>query len=82
MAADAVYEDGMKTSGVIRSSVEQAIAALVGPARTGYDERRLQYIIAGAAAGAGILVSLLLLPTGRKARARGRAARASEARST
>lgn len=66
MAADAVYEDGLKTSGVIRSSVEQALAALVGPARTGYDERRLQYIIAGAAAGAGILVSLLLLPTGRK----------------
>lgn len=66
MAADAVYEDGLKTSGVIRSSVEQALAALVGPARTGYDERRLQYIIAGAAAGAGIFVSLLLLPTGRK----------------
>ena len=67
MAADAVYEDGLKTSGVIRSSVEQALAALVGPARTGYDERRMQYIIAGAAAGAGIFVSLLLLPTGRKA---------------
>lgn len=66
MAADAVYEDGIKTSGVIRSSTEQALAALVGPARTGYDERRLQYIIAGAAAGGGILVSLLLLPTGRK----------------
>lgn len=66
MAADAVYEDGLKTAGVIRTSVEQAHAALVGPARTGYDERRLQYIIAGAAAGAGILVSLLLLPTGRK----------------
>ena len=66
MAADAVYEDGLKTSSVIRSSVEQALAALVGPARTGYDERRLQYIIAGAAAGAGIFVSLLLLPTGRK----------------
>ena len=67
MAADAVYEDGLKTSGVIRSSVEQAYAALVGPARTGYDERRMQYIIAGAAAGAGIFVSLLLLPTGRRA---------------
>ncbi len=65
MAADAVYEDGLKTSGVIRTSVEEAYVALVGPARTGYDERRLQYIIAGAAAGAGILVSLLLLPTGR-----------------
>ena len=66
MAADAVYEDGLKTSGVIRTSVEEAYAALVGPARTGYDERRLQYIIAGAAAGAGVLVSLLLLPTGRR----------------
>jgi hypothetical protein len=66
MAADAVYEDGIKTSGVMRSSVEQAHAALVGPARIGYDERRLQYIVGGAAAGAGILVSLLLLPTGRK----------------
>ena len=66
MAADAVYEDGLKTSGVIRTSVEQVHAALVGPARTGYDERRLQYLIAGAAAGAGIFVSLLLLPTGRK----------------
>jgi hypothetical protein len=66
MAADAVYEDGIKTSGVMRSSVEQAHAALVGPARTGYDERRLQYMIAGAAAGAGILVSLMLLPTGRR----------------
>jgi hypothetical protein len=66
MAADAVYEDGLKTSGVIRSSVEQALAALVGPARTGYDERRMQYIMAGAAAGAGIFVSLLLLPTGRR----------------
>ncbi len=66
MAADAVYEDGIKTSGVMRSSIEQAHAALVGPARTGYDERRLQYIVAAAAAGAGILVSLLLLPTGRK----------------
>lgn len=66
MAADAVYEDGIKTSGVMRSSVEQAHAAMVGPARTGYDERRLQYMIAGAAAGAGILVSLLLLPTGRR----------------
>ncbi len=65
MAADAVYEDGLKTSGVIRTSVEEAYVALVGPARTGYDERRLQYIIAGTAAGAGILVSLLLLPTGR-----------------
>ncbi len=66
MAADAVYEDGIKTSGVIRSSVEQAHAALVGPARIGYDERRLQYVIAGAAAGAGLLVSLLLIPTGRR----------------
>ncbi len=66
MAADAVYEDGIKTSGVMRSSIEQAHAALVGPVRTGYDERRLQYIIGGTAAGAGILVSLLLLPTGRK----------------
>lgn len=66
MAADAVYEDGLKTSGVIRASVEEVHAALVGPARTGYDERRLQYMIAGAAAGGGILVSLLLLPTGRK----------------
>jgi hypothetical protein len=65
MAADAVYEDGIKTSGTMRSSIEQAHAALVGPARTGYDEKRLQYILAGAAAGAGILVSLLLLPTGR-----------------
>jgi len=65
MAADTVYEDGLKTSGVMRSSIDQAHAALVGPARTGYDERRLQYIVAGAAAGAGILVSLLLLPTGR-----------------
>ena len=61
MAADAVYEDGLKTSSVIRSSVEQALAALVGPARTGYDERRLQYIIAGAAAGAGIFVSLRMM---------------------
>ena len=67
MAADAVYEDGLKTAGVIRSSVEQAHAALVGPARTGYDERGLQYMIAAGAAGAGILVSLLLLPTGRRA---------------
>ena len=66
MAADAVYEDGIKTAGVMRSSVEQAHAALVGPARTGYDERRLQYMLAGAAAGGGILVSLLLLPTGRQ----------------
>ena len=66
MAADAVYEDGLKTSGVIRSSVEQTHAALVGPARTGYDERRLQYIFAGGAAGAGILVALMLLPTGRR----------------
>ena len=66
MAADAVYEDGLKTSGVIRTSVEETYAALVGPARTGYDDRRLQYLIAGAAAGAGILVSLLLLPTGRR----------------
>ena len=66
MAADAVYEDGIKTSGVMRSSIEQAHAALVGPARTSYDERQLQYMIAGAAAGGGILVSLLLLPTGRK----------------
>ncbi len=66
MAADAVYEDGLKTSGVIRSSAEQAHAALVGPARTGYDQRRLQYMLAGAAAGGGILVSLLLLPTGRQ----------------
>jgi len=65
MAADTVYEDALKTSGVMRSSIDQAHAALVGPARTGYDERRLQYIVAGAAAGAGILVSLLLLPTGR-----------------
>jgi hypothetical protein len=66
MAADAVYEDGLKTAGVIRSSVEQAHAAMVGPARTGYDERRLQYMIAAGAGGAGILVSLLLLPTGRR----------------
>lgn len=66
MAADAVYEDGIKTSGVIRSNVEQAYAALVGPVRTGYDERRLQYVVAAAAAAAGVLVSLLLLPTGRK----------------
>lgn len=66
MAADAVYEDGLKTSGVIRSSAEQAHAALVGPARTGYDQRRLQYMLAGAAVGGGILVSLLLLPTGRQ----------------
>lgn len=66
MAADAVYEDGIKTSGVMRSSIDQAHAALVGPARIGYDERRLQYIVGGAAAGAGILVSLLLLPTGRQ----------------
>ena len=66
MAADAVYEDGLKTAGVIRSSVEQAHAALVGPARTGYDERRMQYFIAGAAAGASIFVALLLLPTGRR----------------
>ncbi|HTU99735.1 MAG TPA: GAF domain-containing protein [Luteitalea sp.] len=66
MAADAVYEDGLKTSGVIRTSTEQAHAALVGPARTGYEERRLQYIIAASAAGGGILVSLLLLPTGRR----------------
>lgn len=66
MAADAVYEDGIKTAGVIRTSAEQAHAALVGPARTGYDERRMQYILAGAAAGGGVLVSLLLLPTGRQ----------------
>ncbi len=67
MAADAVYEDALKTSGVIRTSVEEAHTALVVPARTGYEERRLQYMIAAAAAGGGILVSLLLLPTGRKA---------------
>ncbi len=66
MAADAVYEDGLKTSGVIRASVEQAHAALVGPARTGSEQRRLQYIIAGAAAGGAVLVALLLLPTGRQ----------------
>ena len=65
MAADAVYEDGIKTATVVRTSVEQAHTALVVPTRTGYDERRMQYIVAGAAAGAGILVSLLLLPTGR-----------------
>ncbi len=68
MAADAVYEDGFKTSGVIRASVEQAHVALAVPARIGYDERRLQYIVGGAAAGAGVLVSLLLLPTGRRER--------------
>ncbi|MCC6163776.1 MAG: GAF domain-containing protein [Acidobacteria bacterium] len=66
MAADAVYEDGIKTAGVMRASVEQAHAALAGPLRMGGDERRLQYILAGAAAAAGILVSLLLLPTGRR----------------
>lgn len=66
MAADAVYEDALKTSGVIRTSVEQAHAALVGPTRTGFGLRRQQYLLAGAAAGAGILVSLLLLPTGRR----------------
>lgn len=65
MAADTVYEDGLKTSALVRTRVDEAHAALVGPARTGYDERRLQYILAGAGAGAGLLVSLLLLPTGR-----------------
>ena len=66
MAADTVYEDALKTSGVIRTSVEQAHAALVGPARPGAQLRRQQYLLAGAAAGAGVLVSLLLLPTGRR----------------
>lgn len=66
MAADTVYEDALKTSGVIRTSVEEAHAALVGPTRTGFQLRRQQYLLAGAAAGAGILVSLLLLPTGRR----------------
>jgi len=65
MASDAVYEDGLKTSRIIRTSVEQAHIALVNPSRTGDAARRLQYMIAGAAAGAGMLVSLLLLPTGR-----------------
>lgn len=66
MAADTVYEDGLKTSGVIRTSVEEAHAALVGPARTGFQLRRQQYLLAGAVAGGGVLVSLLLLPTGRR----------------
>ncbi|WP_239490772.1 GAF domain-containing protein [Luteitalea sp. TBR-22] len=65
MAADTVYEDGLKTSTIVRTKVDEAVAALVGPARTGYDQRRLQYVLAGTAAGAGLLVSLLLLPTGR-----------------
>jgi hypothetical protein len=66
MASDAVYDDGLKTGRVIRASVEEAHAALVGPTRTGDEARKRQYLIAGAAAGAGLLVSLLLLPTGRK----------------
>lgn len=66
MAADTVYEDGLKTAALVRTRTDEAHAALVGPARTGYDQRRLQYVIAGSAAGAGLLVSLLLLPTGRR----------------
>lgn len=66
MAADTVYEDALKTSGIIRTSVEEAHAALVGPARTGFQLRRQQYLLAGAAVAGGVLVSLLLLPTGRR----------------
>lgn len=66
MAADTVYEDGLKTATIVRTKVDEAYAALVGPTRVGDDQRRLQYVLAGTAAGAGLLVSLLLLPTGRR----------------
>ena len=66
MAADAIYEDGLKTSGVARGKIDEAHAALVGPVRIGFDQRRLQYLLTAAAAGAGLLVALALLPTGRR----------------
>lgn len=66
MAADAVYEDGIKTTGLLRTRVEEALTALRESPEWTEDDRRMQYFLAGGAAGAGVLVALLLLPTGRR----------------
>jgi hypothetical protein len=70
MAADVVYEDSVKTSSLIASSVGDAYDALARPAAATADEAALQQQwLAAGAVGGGLLVSLLLVPRGRTRRA-------------
>lgn len=66
LAADVVYEDGLKTSGLILSGVADAHRVLAAPHEAVIDGHRSQqqWIAGGALAGA-LLVTLLLLPSGR-----------------
>lgn len=68
MAADVVYEDAIKTSGLIVTGVDDAYRFLAMPHEAAVDEhrRRQQWLSAGAVAAA-LLVALLLLPRGRVA---------------
>jgi len=69
MAADVVYEDGMKTSSLIVEGVDDAHRLLTSPHLAAVESNRLlQQWLAAAVAAAGVLVSLLLLPAGRPAR--------------
>jgi CHASE3 domain sensor protein len=66
MAADVVYEDGMKTSGLILEAVDEAHRALASPQQAAIESNTLlRRWLAMAVAAAGVLVSLLLLPSGR-----------------
>lgn len=68
MAADVVYEDAIKTSGLIVSGVDDAYRFLAMPHEAAVVEhrRRQQWLSAGAL-GAALFVALLLLPRGRVA---------------
>lgn len=70
MAADVIYEDGVKTSALIVQGVEEAHRALAIPHRDAAEaNRRQQQLLAGGAVAAAVLVALLLLPRGKAAEA-------------
>lgn len=66
MAADVVYEDGVKTSALVVQGVEEAHRALATPHRDAAEaNRRQQQLLAGGSVAAAVLVALLLLPRGK-----------------
>lgn len=78
MAADVVYEDAIKTSGLIITGVDEAYGFLAAPHEAAIlEHRRMQQWLSAGAVGAALLVALLLLPRGR-----GRAGDAQEALAT
>lgn len=70
MATDVVYEDGIKTSSLIISGVDDAHRLLASPHQAAIGEhRRQQQYLAWGSAGAALLLALVLLPVGRRAEA-------------